>query len=92
MAQTRVLRIAAGVRWRTFFDGVVVHVAETCETHVLPAHCASLFNNAGASASSDGGCDAGLGRRPDTAYPGLKDLPDDALQALIDLKIFDRVN
>lgn len=92
MSLTRALRIAAGVSWRSFTDGVVVYVAETCETHLLPPHCAALFNKAGAGTSSDGGCDAGLGKRPDTASPGLKELPEDTLQALVDLKIFDRVN
>lgn len=89
---THGLRLARGVRWRSFTDGVVVHVAETCETHLLSPHCAAFFDNPGASAPSNSLPDGDPGRRTDTASPGLKEAPDDTLQALIDLEIFDRVN
>ncbi|MBE0549518.1 MAG: hypothetical protein IH627_18055 [Rubrivivax sp.] len=59
---------------------------------MLPPHCVALFDTSGAGAKSDGVRDADPGERPDTASPGLRELPDDTLQALVDLKIFDRVN
>ncbi len=92
MSQTHGLRIAGGVRWRAFTDGVVVYVAETCETHLLPPQCAGLFGTSGTSAQLDGVRDADPGKHSDTASPGLKEPSDNTLQALVDLKIFDPIN
>ncbi len=37
------LRLALGVSWRCFPDGIVVYVAETCETHLLSCQFKSLL-------------------------------------------------
>lgn len=34
--------------WHAFADGVVVYVADTCETHLLPPSYAGLFDPSGA--------------------------------------------
>lgn len=37
------LRIADGVKWRVYSDGIVVFVAATCETHILSNALQFLF-------------------------------------------------
>ncbi|MDP1647146.1 MAG: hypothetical protein Q8M01_02955 [Rubrivivax sp.] len=92
MAQAQGLRIPWGVRWRSFTDGVVVYVAETCETHLLPPDCSGLF----ASSALTAGLDTTNGADEADASAEVRRMStrpsDPALQALIDLKIFDRVN
>ena len=86
------LRIARGVRWREFADGVVVYVGETCETHLLPPDWSSLLEALSTGMDSDdagnsGGADLGNAR-----HTALTEFSDSVLRELADLKIFDRVN
>lgn len=86
------LRIAQDVHWRTFSDGVVVYVAETCETHLLLPHWAGFFASADLAAPLDV-----ANRSAESGFSGedtklFANEMDSALQALVDLKILDRVN
>lgn len=44
--------VRAGVRFRVYDDGVVVYVADTCATHLLPVGVASLLLGEGRPASA----------------------------------------
>lgn len=36
-------RLAAGIRWRRFEDGVAVYVPAACETLLMPSACAQVL-------------------------------------------------
>lgn len=88
----RGLRIAQGVRWRSFADGVVVCVGETCETHLLPSDYASLLTSLSMAVDPDT-VNNGETTGPVIARcPASVAVPDAVLQELVDRKILDTDN
>ena len=40
-------RLAEGIRWRAWDDGIAVFIPSTCETHILSPELLPLFENGG---------------------------------------------
>ena len=84
------LVLAPGLRWRVFVDGIVVYVAETGETHLLPAGYGELM-----PAFQDP-VTAGQANRAEPTYrvstASLAAIPEAAIQQLVALRIFDRID
>ncbi len=83
--------LAGRVMFRVFDDGVVVYVAETCETHLFPCEYRELFE---ALAAAHFGAKSGFDRCPDTppAAAVLRDTPIDSIDELIRMKILERAH
>ena len=84
------LVLAPGLRWRVFVDGVVVYVAETCETHLLPAEFARFMPALQGPMKAVGANGAEPPNRVPTA--SLAAIPEAAIQQLVALRIFDRLD
>lgn len=83
------LVLAPGLRWRVYADGVVVYVAETCETHLLPAELAQFMPALHGSVEDIGANGVESTRRVPSA--SLAAIPEAAIEQLIALRVFDRI-
>ncbi len=81
-------RLAAGVLWKKWQDGLAVYVASTCETHVLSSDLLPIFM--GDLATNDQFCQAG---QQDSASLETDNLISrEILNLLVSLKIIDLVD
>ena len=84
------LVLAPGLRWRVYGDGVVVYVAESCQTHLLPAGYAEFMP------APEGPVTAGQPNRAEPTYrvpsARLAAIPEAAIAQLVALGIFDRTD
>ena len=78
-------RPSAGLRLRTYPDGVVVYVPSTCETHLLPPAFASLFDTTTFAVGNPGD----NARR--MSSPGPIEPSAEHLDELVRLKIFELI-
>ncbi|MHB8494569.1 MAG: hypothetical protein ACYC9Z_04405 [Casimicrobiaceae bacterium] len=84
------LALAPGLRWRVYADGIVVYVAETCETHLLPAEFARFMPALQGPMKAVGANGAEPPNRVQTA--SVAAIPEAAIAQLVALRIFDRLD
>ena len=83
------LHLAPDLHWRVFSDGITVYVAETCETHLLPAAYGQFMPAVLGSAKAGRVSTVAQATDASAAIPTA--LSDEAIQQLVALGIFRRV-
>ena len=76
------------MQWHAYADGVVVYVAETCETHLLPPDCEAFLEASIAGLARNQAAGVETVELSGTDDPGMT-LEEAALRELLDLKILE---
>jgi len=84
------LCLAPDLHWRVFSDGIAVYVAETCETHLLPAAYGQFMP--AAQGPTKAGRVSTVEQTTDAWVAIPTALSDEAVQQLVALGIFSRVD
>jgi hypothetical protein len=86
------LRLTRGVKWRSFTDGFVVYVAETCETHLLPPDFIDLLEVSAPGINPGDAHQTDTSNSFDACRRVMTGVSEAQVRELVDLKIFESVN